>query len=264
LTLNGVSPLDSGRYSVLIGNVAGTTTSTEATLNVVDTKPPVVTLLGSADVTVECHGTYTEAGANATDSCAGSLFVMVSGNLNLNTPGNYVLVYSATDPSGNTGSASRAIHVVDTTSPVISCSGNIAVCTSSNTARVTFTTTATDTCAGPLTPTCTPASGSSFALGATTVNCSVSDGNGNSSSCSFTVTVTHANVPTITNMLYTGGHFSFKFQSQSSCSYIVEYKNNIDDTSWTTLITVAGDGTQKTVTDNSPAAGNRFYRLRVP
>jgi hypothetical protein len=39
-------------------------------------------------------------------------------------------------------------------------------------------------------PSCVPPSGSTFALGTTTVNCNVSDASGNPASCSFTVTVT--------------------------------------------------------------------------
>ena len=38
-------------------------------------------------------------------------------------------------------------------------------------AVVTFTATATDTVDGSITPVCTPASGSTFALGPTTVTC---------------------------------------------------------------------------------------------
>lgn len=42
----------------------------------------------------------------------------------------------------------------------------------------------------PYTFTSTPASGSSFSLGSTIVNCSVEDSLGNTDSCSFTVTIT--------------------------------------------------------------------------
>jgi hypothetical protein len=42
---------------------------------------------------------------------------------------------------------------------------------------------------GALTPTCVPASGSSFALGTTLVTCSATDGAGNTASASFSVTL---------------------------------------------------------------------------
>jgi hypothetical protein len=48
---------------------------------------------------------------------------------------------------------------------------------------------ATDTFDGPLTPTCTAASGDLFPVGTTTVTCSATDFHGNTGSASFTVTV---------------------------------------------------------------------------
>src|SRR5262249_938055 len=59
--------------------------------------------------------------------------------------------------------------------------------------------TATDNCPGVGTPTCSPASGSAFAKGVTTVTCNVSDATGNPASCSFTVTVNDTQAPTLTN-----------------------------------------------------------------
>jgi hypothetical protein len=142
-------------------------------------------------MTVECHTTFTDPGATATDSCAGSVAVTASGTVDPNTPGTYVITYSATDGT-NTAMATRTVRVVDTTPPVITCPANITVAAPAGTcsAVVTFTVTATDTCSGALTPTVTPASGSTFAIGTTTVNASATDGSGNTSTCSFTVTVT--------------------------------------------------------------------------
>ncbi len=68
--------------------------------------------------------------------------------------------------------------------------GNVTVnATSPAGATVPFTTTATDV--NPASPvvTCTPASGSTFAIGTTTVTCSQKDAAGNTGSVRFTVTV---------------------------------------------------------------------------
>src|SRR5204862_6995201 len=56
-------------------------------------------------------------------------------------------------------------------------------------AVATYSASATDIVDGALAVSCTPASGSTFALGATTVNCSATDAHGNTGSGSFTVTV---------------------------------------------------------------------------
>src|SRR5205823_313719 len=65
----------------------------------------------------------------------------------------------------------------------------IVTATGSAGAVVGFSATANDVCVGALTPTCTPASGSTFAKGSTTVTCMANDGNGNTGSASFTITV---------------------------------------------------------------------------
>src|SRR5262249_2481263 len=59
-------------------------------------------------------------------------------------------------------------------------------------AVVTFTATATDNVDGTDPVTCTPASGSTFPVGTTTVNCTATDAAGNYSSGSFKVTVNPA------------------------------------------------------------------------
>merc|ERR1712178_347447 len=48
------------------------------------------------------------------------------------------------------------------------------------------------------TPTVTPASGSSFTVGSSTVTATASDSNGNSDTCTFTVTVNDNEAPIIT------------------------------------------------------------------
>src|SRR5205823_4665570 len=57
--------------------------------------------------------------------------------------------------------------------------------------------TATDATSGAGAVTCSPASGSLFALGNTTVTCDVSDAAGNAASSNFTVRVVDATPPTI-------------------------------------------------------------------
>src|SRR6185295_4467589 len=58
--------------------------------------------------------------------------------------------------------------------------------------------TATDNCAGVGTPGCSPASGSTFSRGTTTITCTVSDASGNSASCSFNITVNDTQAPAVT------------------------------------------------------------------
>lgn len=89
--------------------------------------------------------------------------------------------------------------VVDTTKPVLSLPSNSThEATGSNGRTVSYVATANDNVDGALTPTCSPASGSTFAIGATTVNCSATDAAGNTKTGSFTITVQDTTGPTIT------------------------------------------------------------------
>ncbi|HQR35495.1 MAG TPA: S8 family serine peptidase, partial [Blastocatellia bacterium] len=94
-------------------------------------------------------------------------------------------------PNGNGASCSFTVTVQDTQAPTIgACPANITVNGSGPTAVTFATPTATDNCPGA-TVACVPASGSSFAVGTTTVTCTASDASPNSpnTTCTFTVTV---------------------------------------------------------------------------
>ena len=88
------------------------------TVNVVDTTAPVVTVLGANPQAVALHGTFTDAGATASDTCAGPLPVTTNGTVNVNAVDTYTIVYVANDGNGNSATNTRTVNVVDTT-PVI-------------------------------------------------------------------------------------------------------------------------------------------------
>jgi hypothetical protein len=90
--------------------------------------------------------------------------------------------------------ATPPVLTVGTCPPTIICPPNV---TGECGSPVNFTATATDQAGNPVAVTCTPPSGSVFALGGTTVNCTATAG-GQSSSCSFRVTVRDSTPPTIT------------------------------------------------------------------
>jgi len=56
--------------------------------------------------------------------------------------------------------------------------------------------------------------------------------------------------------------FSVKILSQSGVSYILEYRDSMQSGAWTPLPAVPGPGGLLTLTDSSPAAPGRFYRVR--
>ncbi|MGC8844308.1 MAG: immunoglobulin-like domain-containing protein [Candidatus Hydrogenedens sp.] len=120
------------------------------TVNVVDTTKPVVTLLGSSEVVLECKSTFNDPGATATDGCSGNLEVQTVGSVNVNVPGEYTLTYTAFDASGNSDSKTRVIRIVDTQKPTITLNGNSTIEIQVGQAFNDPGATATDACAGDL------------------------------------------------------------------------------------------------------------------
>jgi glucuronoarabinoxylan endo-1,4-beta-xylanase len=116
-------------------------------------------------------------------------------NVTFSHPGAYLLRLAAANAFGET-SSTLAVNVQDLTPPAITVPSNMTVeATSAAGAAVTFSTSAVDAVDGALPTTNTPASGSTFPLGTTTVTASAADAAGNSASESFTVTVTPAPDP---------------------------------------------------------------------
>jgi hypothetical protein len=90
----------------------------DADLSKIDSVAPVLTLLGeNPDTVIKGSGTYVDAGATATDNIDGDIssHVVVSGTVNTDAVGMYVLNYKVSDNWGNMDSAMRTVIVIDTT-----------------------------------------------------------------------------------------------------------------------------------------------------
>jgi hypothetical protein len=105
--------------------------------------------------------------------------------------GTDTFTYTANDGTLDSNVATVTITVHDTELPAITCPANVttAVGTGQTSAVVNYTVTATDNAPG-VTTSSSPASGSAFPVGTTTVTATATDAANNVSSCSFTVTVT--------------------------------------------------------------------------
>lgn len=90
---------------------------------ILDTTPPVITILGSNPATVQIKTSYTDAGATALDNVDGNVAVTTTGTVDINTIGNYTIIYTAKDCSGNIATAKRTVNVVDTIAPTITLNG---------------------------------------------------------------------------------------------------------------------------------------------
>lgn len=107
---------------------------------------------------------------------------------------------SVSDSSGATANCSFTVTVSDTQAPQITCPASITMNTAAGqcSKAVAYNSpSVSDNCPGPFTTNCNPASGSTFNLGTTQVNCSVTDASGNQASCQFNVTILDAQPPNI-------------------------------------------------------------------
>jgi hypothetical protein len=199
ITQTPPGPYDLGTNAVLltVTDSHGESNSCLATVLVVDiTRPTILSCpaatTNSADANCQAAIPNVLAGLIASDNCtaAGSLSKsQLPTNGTLVGLGTHQITVSVRDAAGNSNGCVTTFTVVDTIPPGITCPGNITTTTDAGkcTAKVTFAPTVTDNCGA--TTVCTPPSGSTFAIGTTTVLCTASDASGNSSSCTFKVTV---------------------------------------------------------------------------
>ncbi|MDP4146785.1 MAG: DUF5011 domain-containing protein, partial [Bacillota bacterium] len=131
VTTSNVDTNKPGTYTVTYnvtdssGNIADTVTRI---VKVVDTTKPILSLKGNAEDTIEVNtvDSYKDPGFTAIDAIDGDITgsVQVSGTVDTRKVGDYTLTYTSTDEAGNTATLTRIVHVVDTTKPVISVTGD--------------------------------------------------------------------------------------------------------------------------------------------
>ncbi|HXY86324.1 MAG TPA: HYR domain-containing protein, partial [Gaiellaceae bacterium] len=188
----------------VIGTTTVTCTATDAhgnvgqasftvTITLVDTTPPVITV--PSDITVEATGPSGAAvsySASANDNIDGTIIPTCNPASSSTFPlGTTTVTCSATDAHNNTASKTFHVTVQDTTPPTITVPANITTeATGSGGAAVTYTATSSDIVDGTKAASCSPASGSTFAIKTTTVTCNATDAHGNAATQkTFTVTV---------------------------------------------------------------------------
>ena len=160
-----------------------------------------------ADQTVECAGATTAVNLDGSASTAGSGSINsyswaegatplgTGAMLTVNLPvGVHTITLTVTDTGGGSDTDDVVITVQDTLAPDITCPADVVVNLPMNSNATSMVVnypavTATDSCSSSVTVNSTPASGSVFPVGTTTVNATADDGAGHTSNCSFTVTV---------------------------------------------------------------------------
>lgn len=86
-----------------------------------DLLAPLITILGDNPVSINVGEAYTDAGATALDNVDGDVTddISVTGTLNPNIAGTYIITYTVEDAVGNESSATRTVNVIDNVLPIV-------------------------------------------------------------------------------------------------------------------------------------------------
>lgn len=127
LTAQVTSEEKDGKIFYTVTDSSGNTGTAERTLVYKDVIAPVITLVQGNKIARDKGYDFVDPGFTATDECDGDLTsqVTVSGTVDGHTYGTYVLTYTVTDSSGNTGEVKRTVQIADLNKPVITLNGEL-------------------------------------------------------------------------------------------------------------------------------------------
>src|SRR5690606_3340859 len=94
---------------------SGNQATAERTVHVVDQEEPILSLLGSAYLKLEVGTPFIDPGATATDNLDGNISnqIIVSGLVDVNQLGTYILEYVVADSEGNEAvPVTRTVEIV--------------------------------------------------------------------------------------------------------------------------------------------------------
>jgi len=114
---NDVNTSIVGTYIVTytVTNILGGSNSTTRTVNIVDTTPPTITLVGNNPFYLVVDTTFNDPGIEVNNG----IFDSSSTDLDINTIGTYTKTYIAKDEYNNSANMSRTIIVQENISPII-------------------------------------------------------------------------------------------------------------------------------------------------
>lgn len=222
-------PITTTMVSCAPADARGNSSSGSFNVTVVDATPPtlqvpsdqVLTATGptGAAATFAVSATDLVDGDLATtcDHPSGSTFAV----------GITVVTCTAKDAAGNTGTGTFTITVNDLGAPVLTVPPDLtAEASGPDGAAVTYEASAIDVIDGPLTPTCTPSSGSTFVIGTTVVHCVAHDRSGNAGMGEFRITV----ADTVAPVIHTPADFSVEATGSRGAriDYVVTATDAVD------------------------------------
>ncbi len=219
-------PIGATQVDCSASDTRGNSAQGSLKVTVTDSTPPSLTLTDQKAEATSANGAAVEYTATASDIVDGALAVTCDKASGATFAiGTTTVNCSATDTRNNKGIGSFTVTVKDTTAPTLTLVGKTAEATGSTGAEVSYSASASDAVDGPIAPACDKASGSTFALGTTTVNCSATDKAGNTASGSLDVTVQDTTAPVLSVKDVTAEATS---SSGAAVSYTATAKDRVD------------------------------------
>ncbi len=172
------------------------------------------------------------------------------------------------DSKGASNSCQTAAIVSDRAAPTIQCPPDdrrFYVPPGSNTALVTFSVTANDSCDSNVVISCQPPSGSYLMVGTAFVNCSARDTANNFSFCQFVVQIWPSPMQITTFERPATNQFRLRFNAASGPNVRYGVESSEDLGSWNFLgIADPTTSGQFEYLDTNAPSGHRFYRVTYP
>ena len=199
---DGGAGTDTIQAIVTVSGISATGTAAKVWVNAIASNlPPVaacqnVTVAADASCAAIVPASAVDNGSSDPDGTIMNRVLSPAGPFALGiTP----VTLTVTDNNGATNSCQATITVVDQTLPSISCSASILTNVPNGVTGtvVNFPTPAAADNCGIASTSCSPSSGSTFALGTNTVICAAIDTSSNTNTCSFTIIVASGNLSPI-------------------------------------------------------------------
>ncbi|WP_460220493.1 reprolysin-like metallopeptidase [Psychroserpens sp. MEBiC05023] len=221
-----------------------------------DTVAPVITLNGSASISLNLGDSYNDQGATASDNVDGDLTssIIVGGDVvNTNIAGTYVITYNVSDAAGNAATeVTRTVTVnPDTTAPVITLNGASTITLNVGDTYTEQGATATDNIDGDLTSSIViTGTVNTSSVGNYTRFYNVSDAAGNAAT-----QVTRTIIVSSPSSGCSGGITSFPYTEGFENTLGAWTQSSADDIDWT----VDANGTPSNGTGPSSASQGTYY-----
>lgn len=238
-------------------------------VNVVDTTPPVIILLGDNPLRLEVGTPYLEPGYIATDICDGDMTgdVVVKGSVNHNVVGSYALQYNVSDWSGNPAEEkTRTVEVAEMTPPVISLLGDNPITLEVGTPYVEPGYEATDNYDGDITADVAVTGSVDHTIpGAYVLRYNVCDSSGNAAEeKTRTVNVVETSTFELLEVKIPAvGMIQLTWTSRPGATYTIWSCGDLCAGVWTDEATIASQGDSTGWTDPETACMCKFYRIEL-